>query len=138
MGNDIYYTSTEGSQPALLGVRKSGGPITNVLASALAAPNDCEFDGDATVYVADAQANAVYSLAVSSHKIRQAGAVRKLASFERAAGVGVFVATERSLRSGAGRRGFESGWWTFLAGGWVVGWSLAMGGIFGGGLVLSM
>ncbi len=84
----MFYT---GSATYLYGVRKRGGPITQV-SELLTQPRGCAYDGDGTVYVADKGQGAVYSFAANMGVMQPTHSLRKVAEFQDAYGVAVFTA----------------------------------------------
>lgn len=92
LGN-IYYTNSERS---LFGVKRSGGPATEVTSS-LSRPRGCTWDGDGTVFVADRD-GAVYSFAGNMHTLGRTE-VKKAFAMEDAFG----IATLMSAAAGSAR-----------------------------------
>lgn len=109
--DNIYYTDSE---KFLYGVKKSGGPATEV-SSQLQHPRGCAWDGDGTVYVADRKQNAVFAFASNMHKITGVE-LRKVFDIEDAFGLAVAVAAgsprDPTLFGAIGSavRGMFAGW----------------------------
>jgi len=61
--NNVFYTDHNAN---VYGVKKSGGSVT-LANDQFVKPRGCAWDGDGTVFVADRQANAVYSFPGNAH-----------------------------------------------------------------------
>mmetsp|Transcript_112540 Transcript_112540/g.363478 ORF Transcript_112540/g.363478 Transcript_112540/m.363478 type:complete len:340 (+) Transcript_112540:121-1140(+) len=89
--DNVFFTAPERDVYA---VKTSGGNVATVT-SGLRSPRGCAWDGDATVYVADRSAHAVYALPGPMVSLVQTTATQVL-RFEDAFGVAVFSGGRRS------------------------------------------
>jgi sugar lactone lactonase YvrE len=85
--NNVFYTDT---QKFLFAVKKTGG-ATATISDRLLGPRGCSWDGDATVYIADKAAGALYSFPGNMHNLAPAK-LTKFADFDDAFGVAVVQA----------------------------------------------
>eukprot|EP00928_Gymnodinium_smaydae_P055726 TRINITY_DN39211_c0_g1_i1.p1 TRINITY_DN39211_c0_g1~~TRINITY_DN39211_c0_g1_i1.p1 ORF type:complete len:400 (-),score=73.67 TRINITY_DN39211_c0_g1_i1:74-1273(-) len=91
--NMVFYT---GERLSLFAVKKTGGSIAEV-SRGFEEPRGCAFDGEGTLYVADAKENAVFSLpAVSS--LRSVRQISRVANVQGPSQVAVFTPSGAELR----------------------------------------
>ncbi|CAK0873288.1 unnamed protein product [Prorocentrum cordatum] len=76
--DNLFFT---GESEYLFAVKISGGMIANV-SRAFSAPKGCAYDGESTLYVADAGSNAVYSLPANMAALRPVRHTTKVVSVE--------------------------------------------------------
>lgn len=84
---NVFYTA---SDTTLYGVKKDGGAIT-MISNKMLQPRGCAYDGDGTVYVADKNANSVYSFPANMATI-EPQILTKTADLEDAFGLAVISA----------------------------------------------
>jgi len=88
--SNVFFT---GESQFLYGVKTSGGGITEV-SRGFKKPRACAYDGENTLYVADNEANAVFSLPANMPTIRPVKSVQKVADVDGPMGVAVFTRAE--------------------------------------------
>lgn len=91
--DNLFFT---GESEYLFAVKIAGGMIANV-SHAFSAPRGCAYDGESTLYVADAGSNAVYSLPANMAALRPIRHTTKVASVEGPDQVAVFHVVEDGL-----------------------------------------
>lgn len=91
--DNLFFT---GESEYLFAVKIAGGTIANV-SRAFSAPRGCAYDGESTLYVADAGSNAVYSLPANMAALRPLRHTTKVASVEGPDQVAVFHVVEDGL-----------------------------------------
>jgi len=91
--DNLFFT---GESEYLFAVKSAGGMIANV-SRAFSAPKGCAYDGESTLYVADAGSNAVYSLPANMAALRPIRHVSKVASVEGPDQIAIFHSSDDGL-----------------------------------------
>jgi len=105
--SNVFFT---GQAQLLYGVKTSGGAVTEV-SRGFQSPRGCAYDGENTLYVADNQAHAVYSLPANFPVLRAVNRVHKAIIADAPGSVAVFTCAP-PYAAVSTDKGFFSNSWT--------------------------
>lgn len=91
--DNLFFT---GESEYLFAVKNSGGLIANISRS-FTAPQGCAYDGESTLYVADAGSNAIFSLPGNMDALRPIRHVAKVVSVQEPDQIAIFFAQEGGI-----------------------------------------
>lgn len=103
---NLFFT---GEAAALFGVKTTGGGVTQV-SNSFKKAKGCVYDGESTLYVADSEAEAVYSLPANFPTLRAVKSVQEVVKCEGAASVAVFTRAPSYVMQSADKGFLGLGW----------------------------